>query len=162
MRKLIILALAAAVVVTAAAQSTRRKVKPGTTPAQVTATTAYVTADTLTNAADILRLVQADGYKKAVASRVESLMLTNRSQVDTLRSYSVDIDYRDESGRQINRRIVTVRTAVPPGQTRYVSFYSWDRQQLFYYKDTPPARKTQRTAWFTVTLTPVSAVFHKP
>ena len=146
---------------TMSAQSTKRKnVKGSKYPAAVE-TTSEAQNDTINSADELSGLVEIKNFKKAVASRVETVMITNRSASDTLRSVSVDIDYRTPEGEQLNRRAVTFKVDVPPGETRHASVPSWDRQQLFYHVDTPPVRKTQRTAPFTVTLVFLNAVVTK-
>lgn len=153
----------ALVVCTSAGQSTRRKgARP--TKEQSTAHTvvAPVALDTVTGADQIDSVVTLTKFQKAVASRVESVMITNRTSTDTIHAVTVDIDYRTPQGEQLNRRNVTFRVTVPPGQTRHASVNSWDRQQLFYHIDTPPARKTPRTAPFTVTITPVNLILTHP
>lgn len=161
MRKAVLLVLMGVFLATAAvtAQSTRRKVKAGGKPA-VAATQTPV--DTLSNADSIALVARISDYKKTVASRVETFLVTNRSATDTIRGLELDIDYRSVDGAQLNRRTVTVRVTVPPLQTRHVSINAWDRQQLFYHVDTPPARKTQRTTPFTVTITPLHLFVKRP
>ena len=121
----------------------------------------YVT-DTITDAKKIDQIIRITSFKKTVASRVETVMLTNLTTSDTIRSVSVDIDYRTCEGEQLNRRTVVFEADVPPGETRHASVTSWDRQQLFYHTDTPPNRPSQRTTPFTVTLTPLSLILTPP
>lgn len=119
-------------------------------------------ADTLIGREDVGRVVGLADYQKVLASRIETLFITNNSAVDTIREVVVEIDYRTPQGRQLNRREVVLTSAVPPGQTRTVSFSSWDRQQMYYYKSTPPSRPTQRARAFDVTVVPLRAVVHRP
>lgn len=159
---LIMLVLLAAVAQIADAQSTRRRaVRAAKTVAAVVDKTEAKT-DTVTDRAEIDRLVKLSGYKKVLASRVETLMITNQTAADTIRSVEVDIDYRSPDGAQLNRRTVTFTADIPPGETRHVSVASWDRQQIFYHIDTPPARRTQRATPFTVTLHPLRLILTPP
>lgn len=145
----------------AMSQSTKRKaLKPRRSlPAQVVA---VVSADTITGEKAIDSLVSLSGYKKTVMSRVETIMITNLSTTDTIRTVEVDIDYRTPEGRQLNRRQVVFDAVVPPGETRHASVTSWDRQQLFYYVATPPVKKTQRTSPFDVRLRILKVIVNKP
>lgn len=118
--------------------------------------------DTINDVDIIAKKVRVDDFRKATVSRVESVMLTNLTSADTILSLEVDIDYRTENGRQLNRRTVTLKASVPPGQTRFVSFNSFDRQQLFYYRGTPPAKPTSRTTPFDVTITPLRLILTTP
>ncbi len=153
-RFLAILASLLIFAVTGQAQSTRRKaVHPART---VAAATAPVTnrVDTIVDTDAIGRMVRISGYKKTLASRVETLMLTNLSATDTIHAIDIDMDYHTLDGTQLNRRDVTFTIDIPPGETRHVSTPAWDRQQLFYHADTPPKRPTQRATPFTTNLRP--------
>lgn len=164
--KLLAACLIVAAGFTAAAQSTRRsRIKPvKDVPATaVSPVTAPVTAaDTITDRGVIEGIAKWSDYKKAVASRVESILVTNLSATDTIKALHLDIDYRTPKGKQLNRRNIVVKVTVPPGQTRHASFDSWDRQQLFYHISTPPVRNTRRTSAFTVNITPTLLVLTKP
>lgn len=140
------------------AQSTRRKTLRATKTAPKDTVEVIVKPiqplDTVTDAAEFYSKVRISDFKKAVASRVESVMITNLSKTDTIVEVEVDIDYRTLSGKQLNRRPVSFKVVVPPGETRYASVNSWDRQQLFYHKSTPPTRRSQRSTAFNVTIKP--------
>ena len=88
-------------------------------------------------------------------------MLTNKSDRDTIRALEVDIDYRTPDGAQLNRRSVVFESVIPPGETRHCSAPAWDRQQLFYYIGTPPARKTQRTSPYDISIKPLKLIISK-
>lgn len=55
------------------------------------------------------------------------------------------IDYFDLSGRKLHSRTLTVRTTIPAGETRQVSFRTWDRQQSFYYRLSSKPRRADGT-----------------
>lgn len=140
-------------------RNTRSKlVRPSSSKVVENTSAIVITADTLTDTRDIDSCLMITDYQKTLRSRVESLMITNRTVADTIRHLVIDIDYHDTSGTQLNRREVSIDVTVPPGETRHVSFQAWDRQQLFYYHLTPPVRPTDRTRPFTVTITPLSLV----
>lgn len=153
----LIIPLLAVVTLTAFGQSTtRRHLKPVKEFEVVEATpqVAINRCDTLTDASQINEIARLSDFKKATASRVESVLITNLSTTDTIHAIDVEIDYRTVKGKQLNKRNVTFKVIVPPGQTRHASVASWDRQQLFYHTSTPPTRKSQRTTAFKVTLNP--------
>ena len=142
-------------------QSTRRsKIKPTKSAAHTEV--AVSVRDTVTNQDSIARLINMTGFKKPVASRVETIMLTNLSDSDTIHAVEVDIDYRTPDGQQLNRREVIFSVIIPPGETRHTSALSWDRQQLFYYIGTPPNKKTQRTTPFDIKITPLRLIRSMP
>jgi len=148
-------------VCTTYAQNTRRKgVGKTVKPRQAAIIATH--ADTIVDIDAIKAGARIGDYRKATVSRVESVMLTNLSDSDTIHAMDIDIDYRTIDGQQLNRRTVTLRSTIPPGQTRFVSFPSFDRQQLFYYRGTPPARTTGRTTSFDVTITPLNIVVSRP
>lgn len=101
-------------------------------------------------------MVRLHSYRKPVESTVESVMISNEGSQDTIRAVTVDIDYRTPGGEQLHRRSVTFRAVVPPGETRHATTQSWDRQRLFYHLSTPPAKPSQRSAPFAVTIKLVS------
>lgn len=140
------------------AQSTRRKGVRPIKEMPVAAHDAAPMTDSIITQSEISSLIKLSGFKKAVASRVETVMITNLSDTDTIKSVRVDIDYRTPEGAQLNRREVIFDVTVPPGETRAASVTSWDRQQLFYHIDTPPSRITQRMTAFTVTFSPLAVI----
>ena len=148
----------AAILSTADGKNTRRRlIKPSRRPV-LTAVTPSADCDTITDRTVIGTIVKISVYQKTVRSRVESMMLTNLTKTDTIKSLTVDLNYTSTDGQQLNRREVTVTVTVPPGETRHVSFTSWDRQQLFYYHATPPSRRTDRTRPFHIAITPLTLV----
>lgn len=158
----LLLPLLAAAFLASPAQSTRRKgVKPQKKLPQ-TELIAQIVYDTISSPQEIETMVRLSDFKKAIASRVETIMISNASETDTVVAVEVDIDYRTPDGKQLNRRTVTFRSEIPPGETRHASVPSWDRQQLFYHVSTPPVRKTQRTSPFTVTITPLRLLTKSP
>lgn len=155
MKKLVLFFVLGALVPSVLSQSTKRK---NLHPDKIAypATINLNRTDTITDVTVIAEILEISNFQKTVTSRVETLMLTNLSENDTIKTITLDINYLTEKGLQLNRRTVTIPTEVPPGQTRHASFPSWDKQQLFYHVSTPPVRKTQRTTPFTTTITPLN------
>lgn len=157
MTRITVLTLALAAGITLAA-SPRRNIRP--VQATRPATEHHNPQDTITGDT-VHSLVTVDGYRKPLAAMVESVMVTNLSATDTLSGVTVEIDYRDNAGRQLQHRTVTLRATVPPTETRHVSFPAWDRQRMFYHADTPPARRTQRTTPFHTAITPTAVYLNR-
>lgn len=152
LRQLTAIILLYAVFTGMAQTTTRKKLRPANR--DIGREVVHARRDTVTDPGVINKTVEISDFSKTVASRVESVLITNKSESDTVFAVTVDIDYRTPAGRQLNKRTVTFRVTVPPGETRHASVQSWDRQQLFYFIDTPPARKSQRTSPFTVSIVP--------
>lgn len=152
-----ILALLVGSVIMESRNTRRRLIRPSRRPVTTTVNVDPV-RDTITDLRTIDSLMTLSDFQKTVSSRYESLLVANRSVSDTIFAVILDLNYTTEDGHQLHRRTVTLTTPVPPGETRHVAFPSWDRQQLFYYQATPPARPTGRTRPFRVTLTPVSLI----
>ena len=163
MKKSIIISLlavcaATAIVSSADGKNTRRRlIKPSRRPV-LTTTPTPIPTDTITDITQINTILKISDYQKTVRSRVESMLLTNLSATDTIKAVTIDLNYTDAEGRQLNRRELTLTVTVPPGETRHASSTSWDRQQLFYYHLTPPARPTDRTRSFHVAITPIALI----
>lgn len=139
----------------------RRNIKPVRTVPNTETTVPVSVSDTVTHQPLINDKVEVSEFKKVLASRVESVILTNKSVTDTVQGLILDINYLDLKGKQINRRQVSIDVMVPPGESRFASFASWDKQQLFYHIGTPPAKKTQRATPFKVKITPKKLVLTK-
>ena len=79
-----------------------------------------IAADTISLDADSSLLTVA-GFDKPLRSRVETMFVTNHTgrQIDGV---TFTIDYFDLSGRKLHSRTLTVRTTIPAGETRQVSF----------------------------------------
>ncbi len=93
------------------------------------------------------------GYDKRPSSKQESLFVTN-SWDHHLKRVKVRMTYTDLEGNQIHSEIVTLECDVPPGETRNVTYPSWDKQGSFYYQgSTPP--KTDSCTPFDIRLEPL-------
>lgn len=83
------------------------------------------------------------GYDKPQRTRRETIFATNASPDSlSVKSIKLTITYRDSRGRQLHRRSVWIEAEIPPGQTRQLSFPSWDTQQSFYYRLSRQPRST--------------------
>lgn len=157
MRRLLPLLLMTVVVaLSLSADKTRRrhiKVKPEITvsPAAITAPS---TTDTICCGLD--SLISRSGYDKPLHSRVETIFITNRLD-RPLTHLSLSIIYRDMQGRQLHRATRQLDCNIPPGETRMLTFSSWDRQMSFYYHRSRPPKRSPGTP-FDISTTVVSAV----
>lgn len=77
--------------------------------------------------------IKLSGYDKPLASRVESLFVTNVLNRDIC-SLEITLTYTDMQGRTLHEATRRVRADVPAGTTRRVQFPSWDTQNSFYYR----------------------------
>lgn len=137
--------------VAGADRTTRKNLRVKRTTAK-TDTTAV--ADTVMPSAGMLIV---SGYDKPLRSRRESLFVTNRSN-RTLKAVTLRITYLDADGRQLHVADRTLNTDIPAGETRQLTFPSWDRQMTFYYLLTGKPRTADGSP-YTVTVQPVTAVF---
>lgn len=107
--------------------------RPGLRPLPVEAAAA---------AYDTLRcdsLIVLSGYEKTLRSSRESLLITNLHS-DTICGICITIEYLDAQGRQLHKRSVSIPAEVPPSETRMCAFDSWDKQKVWYYALSAPAR----------------------
>lgn len=111
-------------------------------------------ADTVTPSPGMLAL---SGFAKPLRSTRETLFLTNRS-MRRLTHVTLLLVYTDSQGRQLHKRQVAMACDVPPGETRQLTFASFDRQHTFYYHLNGKPRTADGTP-FHVTATAERAVF---
>lgn len=97
-------------------------------------------------------LVIISGYEKMLRSSSESLLITNLS-ADTIECVGLTIEYFDSRHRQLHKRSVNIRATVPPSETRMASFPAWDKQKVWYYTLSAPARTSAPASPFTVSIT---------
>ena len=86
------------------------------------------------------------GYDKPLRSRKESLFITNRSDRH-LEKAELSLNYRDMEGRQLHQVTRWVNCDIPAGETRQVTFPSWDTQLSFYYHLSRPPRTASVTPY---------------
>lgn len=152
MRRLIAIFTVSILAASACAQkTTRRNLKPA--PAAAVSTVA-VPEDTLSgDSAKALILVT--GYEKPLRASKETVMVSNRDTSRTITECQLEIRYHDMRGRLLHSRDVSVFPDVPAGETRMVSFPTWDINRLFYYHVNTPRRTGAQATPYTVTITPV-------
>lgn len=87
--------------------------------------------------------VKFAGFDKPLQSLNESLFLTNLSDFHFNTVY-ITLDYFDRHNRKLHSRSQTVIADIPPGETRLLTFPSWDRNKSFYYTGgrTPRGKST--------------------
>lgn len=78
--------------------------------------------------------VVVSGFEKAQQSVSESFFVTNHTS-RTITSVTFTITYLNLRGEMLHARTETVRCDIPPEMTRKVDLRSWDRQKLWYFKD---------------------------
>ena len=103
-----------------------------------------------TTVADTIEPTEKDvtlsGYDKPLKSGYETVFVTNHLE-RSLQSVKLNIQYRDQKGRQLHQVERWISCSIPPGETRMVTFSSWDRQQSFYYKHSRIPLRATGTAY---------------
>lgn len=115
-------------ITTTAQRTTRRHLKPIVTTTASPESTAPI--DTVNNPSTSTLVLT--GYDKPLRSTTESMFIKNLTGRHIL-SVTLHLEYLDMSGRQLHLRDVTIPCDIPPGQTRQITFRSWDRQKSFVY-----------------------------
>ncbi len=137
MKRLLPILLAAAAIVTAYPQrTTSRKLRPAELPSAAVAE--ELPLDTLSLAGDTLA-ARFYGYEKTLRATRETLFLRNATDRETSEA-RFTIVYLDDAGREIHRRRVARRMAIPPGQTIRLDIPSWDTQKTYYFRGGPRPR----------------------
>lgn len=91
--------------------------------------------------------VDISGYDKPLRSRRETFFASNNADMH-VSAMAFTITYLDRSDRQLHQRAERIDVAIPAGETRQVSFKSWDPQLAFYYIKSPvPDRARQATPY---------------
>ena len=98
--------------------------------------------------------VAFSGYEKALRSTSETVFLTNRSN-DTICGMKFAVKYFDMAGHSLHTREITNLDLVPPGETRQLTFKSWDPHKVFHYYLTTPGRASGNATPYTVTIIPL-------
>lgn len=91
-------------------------------------------------------MIGLSGYEKALKSSRESLLVSNCGRLG-VRHVVIELTYLDLSGRMLHRRVVGVDVRLPGGETRQVTFPSWDRQKTMYYELTGKNRRSDGTPY---------------
>lgn len=111
--------------------------------------------DSLTLAADI----RLSGYDKTRESSTESIFVTNQG-TSTLLSLKLRVEYKDMDSRQLHQRTVSINCRIPSGETRMLSFRTWDTQHSFFFHRSRRPARTQATP-YDVVVTVLEATFEK-
>lgn len=98
------------------------------------------------------------GYDKPLRSNKESIYLTNATR-RRLTYIEIEFTYLDESGRQLHKRIVSQQVDIPAGETRQLTFASWDKQRNMYYTLSGKPRTSNGTP-YSISATPLRAIYH--
>lgn len=160
-RALLLLAVAAIVASSASAQRTTRRGRAQSTHRPTAAAVKGRPGDADSVVAPAPGAVALSGYDKTLNSTRESLFVSNHGTA-TLSWLLLTIDYLDHAGRQLHRRTVGVGCDIPAGQTRRINIASWDRQGVYYYRDSEPRRRvTAAASPYTVTLSVDSVALKK-
>lgn len=143
MNRLFLLALTLMLLGTATA-SGRKRVTTRPKLKRIEAVDTTTLRDTL--AAAQLDSVVISGYDKPLRSMRESLFVRNTTD-RRLTSVTMSIDYLDMQGRQLHHADITLPVDIPAGETRQVSFTSWDRQMTFVYYRSERSRSSRAVAY---------------
>lgn len=92
--------------------------------------------DTITAPIDSVTL---SGYEKPLRSATESVFITNSSERHII-GVVITTAYYDMSGRLLHKATRRHTTDIPPGETRQITYRSWDIQKSFYYCGSPQPR----------------------
>lgn len=103
--------------------------------------------------------VRLAGYEKPLRSSHESIFITNNDE-RILKCVVLNIEYLDEQGRQLHQREIEIECEVPSGETRQLTFPSWDKQKTTYYYLSPKARTSNGTP-YRVKSRPVLLIYEK-
>ncbi len=153
MRLLVILLLAAlpAIGSIADTRTTRRHLIPAQS-----ADIAPAEAPSLTPATDSLDI---SGYDKPLRSTRETLFITNRCST-TVTLVTLSLTYGTVAGVMLHSREVTLPCAIPPGETRQLSFPSWDRQKAYYHHLTRVIPRSSKAIPYRTEIKIIGAAFH--
>lgn len=141
---ILVLTLSAAIA-TLAQRTTRKSLRID--PA-VTATTVDTATDTIF--APQLADISLSGYDKPLRSNKETFFATNHTAYH-IRSITITIEYFDKSGRQLNKRTISIDADLPAEQTRMLTISSWDVQQSFFYELSTRPRRADATPYSVLT-----------
>lgn len=147
MRRLHNTLIVCAVIITSVSvigQKTTRRVKSKPLTVETAAHQDTILADQISDNA-----ITFSGFEKTLRATRESVFVTN-SLNDTVSSLKFDIEYSDVEGNQLHRLTRSVNQIIPPGETRQLSFRTWDSQHAFYYEMSPPGRGALRATPFRV------------
>ncbi len=137
-----------------AQRTTRRPLRAPKAVVAVTDSAARPMLDTIFSPG---ALVAVSGYEKPLRSLRETMHVTNLDTLRPLKSISVNIVYLDVDSSQVHHRRLQLDCDIPPGETKMLSFRSWDVQNRFYYKGGPKPRSAAYP--FSIRLSVLSASY---
>ena len=140
MRLVFTILLIAATLSASADRTTRKGLKAITVKEQTVKTDSI---DTFVPSPGMIRL---SGYDKPLRSYKESIYATNATR-RVLSYINIEITYFDESGRQMHKRNVKLNVHIPEGETRQITFSSWDKQRNLYYIKSGKPRTSDGTPY---------------
>lgn len=134
-------------------RTTRKRLKPS--PEVITPNDHASRFDTIATASDSAAILFS-GYEKTLSSPKESFFATNHTD-SLITRLNIEITYLDMKGRQLDTRLVSLDTNLPPEQTRRFDISAWDSQKVFYYHLSPTPRSSHATP-YNVTIRLLSAL----
>lgn len=157
MRAAVIFLLMVTALSACAQKTTRKGLKARRTVTAATTPAVGEQADTIKGerADSILVLT---GYEKPLRSGKETVFASNRDSARTAVEMEMEIEYLDMRGRSLHKRVLDVPLSLPGGETRFVSFKSWDINNVFYYHMNRPVRTKAQATPYTVKIRVVSLV----
>lgn len=93
------------------------------------------------------RQIELSGYDKPLRSNKESIFITNKRDDAILKSVVLQLMYFDMSGRQIHSARQSINCDIASGSTENVTFPSWDKQNVYYFVDSPRPRSSSATPY---------------
>ncbi|MCM1293185.1 MAG: hypothetical protein NC230_06380 [Bacteroides sp.] len=126
-----------------AQKTTRRKLK-SKTGTEVSAASIKTIADTLIG--DDCAIARLSGYDKPLRSNNESIFVTNTGE-KRITALTLNIEYIDQSGRMLHSRKLTINCDIPSGETRMLTFKSWDKQHSFVYLRSTKPKRSDHTVY---------------
>jgi len=152
MKLLIYILLPVFIAISASAQtSTRRSLRPIKHPKPEVRCDSFIPTDT-----SAFRIF---GYEKTLRSNTESFFAKNLTP-DTIRAIRGEIEYLTMKNIQLHRRSFTQRVNIPPSATRQINLRSWDRQNVWYYHLSSPARTSAQATPYTVRISVTGILRH--
>ncbi|MDE5835715.1 MAG: hypothetical protein K2H50_01765 [Paramuribaculum sp.] len=140
MRLVFTILLIAATLSASADKTTRKGLKAITVKEQT------VKTDSINTFVPSPGMIRLSGYDKPLRSYKESIYATNATR-RVLSYINIEITYFDESGRQMHKRNVKLNVHIPEGETRQITFSSWDKQRNLYYIKSGKPRTSDGTPY---------------
>ena len=101
--------------------------------------------------------IALSGFEKPLRSVRESLFVTNHT-CRPLTGVILEVSYFDMHGNLLHRATREASVTLPAGETRRIELPSFDRQQLFYYHQSPLPRGAVQATPFDVKVRVVNSI----